>query len=167
MPKHLYLLRHGASAEKQTGQSDKERMLTPQGTRETLLIGQYLLKHKLVPELIVSSTAERARSTAGFIADAMKIDHDQVLLDEELFQASTRTFLELINQLEDTYSHVMCVGHNPTISYLAEYLTKAEIGDMAPAGLAIIRFNCNSWKDAGPDKGELNSYINPQMLIND
>jgi phosphohistidine phosphatase len=167
MPKHLYLLRHGTSAEKQTGQTDKERLLTPQGTRETLLIGQYLLKHKLVPGLIVSSTADRAATTAGFIADAMKIDHDLVVLEEELFQASTRTFLELINQLDDAHTHVMCVGHNPTISYLAEYLTKAEIGDMVPAGLAIIRFNCTSWKDASPEKGELVNYINPQMLVND
>jgi phosphohistidine phosphatase len=167
MPKHLYLLRHGASAEKQTGQSDKERLLTPQGTRETLLIGGYLIKQKIMPGIIVTSTAERARTTAGLIADAMKVDPDDVLLEEELFQASTRTFLELINGLDDAHTHVMCVGHNPTISYLAEYVTKAEIGDMAPAGLAIIRFNCNSWKDAGPDKGELISYISPQMLIND
>jgi phosphohistidine phosphatase len=167
MPKHLYLLRHGASAEKQNGQTDKDRYLTPQGTRETLLIGQYLLKQKLVPGIIVSSTAERARMTAGFIADAMKLDPDQVLLEEELFQASTRTFLDLIHQLDDTHTHVMCIGHNPTISYLAEYVTKAEIGDMAPGGLAIIRFNCNAWKDAGPDKGELMNYIHPQMLIND
>lgn len=167
MPKHLYLLRHGASAEKQTGQSDKDRMLTSQGTRETLLIVGYLLKQKLMPGIIVSSTAERARTTAGLIADAMRIDPDQVLLEEELFQASTRTFLEVVNQLDDAHAHVMCVGHNPTISYLAEYVTKAEIGDMAPSGLAIIRFNCNSWKDAGPEKGELINYIYPQMLVND
>lgn len=167
MPKHLYLLRHGTSAEKQNGQTDKDRYLTPQGTRETLLIGQYLLKQKLTPGLVISSTAERARMTAGLIADAMRIDPDQVILDEELFQASTRTFLELVNQLDDTHTHVMCIGHNPTISYLAEYVTKAEIGDMVPGGLAMIRFNCNSWKDAGPDKGELINYIYPQMLIND
>lgn len=167
MPKHLYLLRHGASAEKQSGQADKERTLTSQGTRETLLIGSYLLKQKLMPGVILSSTAERAQTTANLIADALKIDPDNVVLEEELFQASPRTFLELVNQLDDAHQHVMCVGHNPTISYFAEYITKAEIGDMAPAGLAIIRFNCQAWKEAGPEKGELVNYISPQMLIND
>jgi phosphohistidine phosphatase len=60
--------------------------------------------------------------------------------------------------------NVLCVAHNPAISYLAESLTKAEIGDMPPCGLAIIKFNINSWKEVSQGSGELENYIYPGML---
>jgi phosphohistidine phosphatase len=167
MPKHLYLLRHGQSTEKQMGETDKERELSPQGMRESVLMGTYLLKQKTLPEVIFSSEAQRAKASANMVADTLKIDSEKIIYHEELFQASTRTFLELINQLDDSYHHVMFVAHNPTVSYLAEYITKAEIGDMTPSGLAIIRFSFNSWKEIGSGTGELVRYIYPSMLIND
>jgi phosphohistidine phosphatase len=167
MPKHLYLLRHAQSADKQAGEADKERELTPQGSRESLLIGSYLLKQKLSLDAIFTSNANRAKSSANLIADAIKIDTDKIILNDELFQASPRTFLDLINQLDNSLNHVMCVGHNPTITYVAEYITKAEIGDLVPAGLAIIRFNFNSWSEVSGGNGELVNYIYPAMLIND
>ena len=61
----------------------------------------------------------------------------------------------------------MCVGHNPTITHVAEYITKAEIGDLVPGGLAIIQFNFNSWNEVSEGNGELVNYIYPAMLVND
>lgn len=167
MPKNLYLLRHAQSADKHVAEVDKERELTPQGSRESLLIGSYLSKQKLSLDAIYTSTANRAKSSAGLIADAIKIDTDKIILNEELFQASPRTFLDLINQFDDGLNHVMCVGHNPTITYVAEYITKAEIGDIVPGGMAIIRFNFNSWSEVSGGNGELVNYIYPAMLVND
>lgn len=145
-------------------QNDHERELTSTGVREALMIGAHLFKEKIALDIIMSSTANRARTTAGLIADALKIDIDCVSPQDELYEASTRTFLQFVNQLEDHQQHIMCVGHNPVISYLAEYLSGAEVGDMVPAGLAIIRFGVNSWKEAGQGNGELDSYITPEML---
>lgn len=167
MPHYLYLLRHGQSAEKQVGQTDKDRDLTPTGIRQASLIGKYILKEKLTIDRIVSSPAQRAKATAQLIADTNAIDMDNLVLEEELYEASTRTFLEFINALEDDNQHIMCVGHNPVISYLAEYLTKSEIGDMDTAGLAIIKFKSNHWKEVATGTGELVNYIYPEMFAND
>jgi phosphohistidine phosphatase len=167
MPKHLYLLRHAQSADKQMGETDKERELTPQGSRESLLIGSYLMKEKITLDAIYTSAANRATRSANLIADAIKIDTEKILLNDELFQASPRTFLDVINHFDNSLNHVMCVGHNPTITYVAEYITKAEIGDLAPGGLAIIRFNFNSWNEVSGGNGELVNYIYPAMLVND
>lgn|SRR5690606_22798553 len=164
MPKTLYLLRHAQSAEKQQGQHDRDRELTPLGVKETLQIASYLHQQKIVLDVIYFSIAERARATAQLIADTLKVDHDRVLAEEELFQASVRTFLEFVNQLDDAYHQVMCVGHNPTISYLAEYISNGEIGDMSPAGLAIVKFNTTSWKEVQQSSGELVTYATPSSL---
>jgi len=164
MIRYLYLLRHAQSADKQMGQQDLTRELTPQGVKQSLLIGTYLFKQNTSLNCILTSVAERAKVTAGLVCDALKFDQDKIILHEELYEASTRTFFQFITQLEDHYQHVMCVAHNPAISYLAEYLTTAEIGDMAPAGLVIIKFDLKSWKDVSQGNGELIQYITPAML---
>ena len=89
---------------------------------------------------------------------------DKIQFEEELYTASVRTFLAFVNQLDDACSHVMCIGHNPVISYLAEYLTKAEIGDMPPAGLAMIQLNVQHWKEVNQGSGELINLLIPENL---
>jgi phosphohistidine phosphatase len=158
------LLRHSESSEKLPGQPDKERELTSRGIREAILVGSYLYKENISFDTVLCSTAERAKATANLIADAMKFKTEKIVVEEALYEASTRTFFQFISQLNDDYQNVLCIAHNPAISYLAESLTKAEIGDMPPGGLAIIKFNIGSWKEVSQGNGELQNYVNPQML---
>jgi phosphohistidine phosphatase len=110
------------------------------------------------------STAERAKATAGLIVDTLKFDTEKFFFQDDLYEASTRTFFQFVTQLPDEYRSVLCVAHNPTITYLAEYFTKAEIGDVMPAGLVMIRFNHASWKEVSQGNGELMRYIHPSMF---
>jgi phosphohistidine phosphatase len=155
MPRNLYLLRHAQSADKQHGQTDKERVLTHLGMKQSLLIAQFLKEQNSIPEVIFCSVAERARETARLIADNLNFEQERLLFEEELYEASTRTFLEFINQIDDQLETVMCVSHNPTISYLSEFLTKSEIGEIAPGGMVILRFNTNSWKEVSEGSAQL------------
>ena len=98
------------------------------------------------------------------IMEGLKLDSEKIIEDDELYEASTRSFLEFIGRFDNSYNHIMCVGHNPAISYLAEYLTKSEIGDMYTAGMAIIKFKLPSWKDVSQGTGTLENYIYPEML---
>ena len=164
MPRYLYLLRHAESTEKQHGQSDKERELNPRGLREALLIGTYLYKEKTSFDAIFCSIAARAVATANVIADSMKLESEKITEQEALFDASTRTLFQFVAQLPEQHQTILCIGHNPSISYLAESFTKAEIGDMPPCGLAIIKFDVVSWKDVSQGTGELQNYIYPRML---
>lgn len=166
MLRYLYLLRHAESKEKQLGQDDQDRKLTPRGMREALLMGTYLYKEKTKLDVIISSTAERARATAGLVVDGLKWDNKNIVFSEELYEASARTFFQFISALNDAHKHIMCIAHNPVISHVAEYLTKEEIGDMAPGSLVTIKFNIPTWKEVGEGNGELENYIYPEMLTN-
>lgn len=167
MTRTLYLLRHAQSAEKQIGQTDKQRELTNTGVKDIMLIGAYMQKHNLPIDIIFSSTAYRTKTTAEYLLDALKFDQSKIIETEEMYEASTRTFLEIIGKFNDSHNHIMCVGHNPGISYIAEYLTKAEIGDMYTASLVVIKFKINSWSEAKQGTGELENYIYPEMLYFD
>jgi phosphohistidine phosphatase len=166
MSRFLYLMRHAQSVDKHLNQPDKERELTPQGMNDALSIGSYLYRQKINFDLIASSTAIRAKHTAEMVVDGAKMMSDKILIDDELYTASVRTFLAFVNQLDDALTHVMCVGHNPVISYLAESLTKAEIGDMPPAGIAIIKLNVQHWKEINQGSGELINLLLPENLKN-
>jgi phosphohistidine phosphatase len=166
MSRFLYLLRHAQSADKQINERDLDRELTPVGLKQSISIGAYLIKNPVNIDAIMSSTAERAKATANMIADTLKFDQEKIFFQEDLYDASTRTFFQFISQLADDYQTVMCVAHNPAISYLAEYLTRAEIGDLAPSGLVIIKFNIHSWKEVSQGNGELIQCIQPTMLNN-
>ena len=164
MQRYLYLLRHAESKEKQVVQDDQERKLTPRGMREALLIGTYLFKEKTTIDVIISSPAERAKATAGLVVDGLKWDSQRITFSDELYEASSRTFFNFLAALDDIHKHVMCISHNPVISYVAEYLTKEEIGDMAPGSFVAIKFNIDTWKEVGEGNGQLENYIYPEML---
>lgn len=165
MPKYLYLFRHAESLEKQMGEHDKDRDLSPSGMRSAVQIGSFLIQENITPDVIYTSSAVRTQSTTQLVADAIKFNQDKILIEDDLYEASVRTFFEFITRIDDGYNSVMCVGHNPSISYLAEYLTRAEIGDMVTAGLAMIKFNINTWREIGQGNGELVRYVYPAMLM--
>jgi phosphohistidine phosphatase len=155
MAKTLYLLRHAEAAGKEARQEDKARELTQSGLKDALHMGAWFAAQNIAFDLIASSSALRAEQTAMLVAEGMKLDHPKILVEDILFEASARQFLDYVNNIEDGYNHALIVGHNPVISYLAEYLTKADIGDMAPASVAIIKFDFTSWKNVSENTGLL------------
>ena len=164
MTKTLYLIRHGEAAPKEARQDDKSRELTQGGVKESLHIGAWLRGQNTQWDLLVSSSAQRAQQTAHMISEGMKLDHPRILLEDVLYECSVRQFLQYVNNIEDAYNSVMIVGHNPAISYLAEYLTKADIGDMSPGSVAMIKFNFTSWKHVSENTGILEKYVTPEGL---
>ena len=153
MSRTLYLMRHAEAAAKEARQEDKSRELTQSGVKDALHTGAWLREQNTNWDLIVSSSAIRAEQTALMVAEGMKLDHPRILLEDVLFDASVRQLLDYVNNIEDAYQSVLIVGHNPSISYLAEYLTKADIGDMAPGAVVSIRFELSSWKLVSENTG--------------
>ena len=164
MTKHLYLLRHAESPQKQLHESDKQRGLTASGLNQSLLIGKYLLENKIVPDLVICSTAIRARATAQRVTDILKLDERTIVFKEELYEASTRTFLGLIHQIEDSKLNVLVVGHNPGITHIAEYICGGGVPEMQPAGLVTITVPSTSWAEVSKENCNFIQYISPSSI---
>lgn len=162
MPKHLYLVRHAEAAPKEARQEDKARELTQTGIKDCLHLAAWFAAAHTQFDVIVSSSAVRAEQTAGLIAEGMKLESAKTRVEDVLYEASVRQILQYVNELEDADNNAMLIGHNPAISYLAEYLTKADIGDMMPASAAIIRFDLDSWKAVSENTGQLVKYVSPE-----
>ncbi len=127
-------------------------------------MGRHLKDLKILPEIIISSPAARARQSAELIAEQLDYDVGKIHLNDEIYDASVRTLLQVVNQLKDDWAQVMMVGHNPTVTYLAEYITGAEIGNIETCGIVLIQFEVKNWIDVDANTGKFKQYLYPDLL---
>lgn len=163
MYKQLVLMRHAKSDWSVSGQRDFDRELNHRGHREAPLMGARLkLEKGFIPDKVVSSPAARAKLTAAYVCEQLPFVEENILLEEDVYEASVRTLLRVVNQLEESCQKVLVFGHNPGLSYLAEYLTKQDIGDMPTSAIISITFELESWGLVSEGTGKLDWYIYPK-----
>ena len=162
--KTLYLLRHARSLEKQNDQEDIGRELTSIGLQNSTRMGINFAKKKIVFDIIISSPAMRAKTAAKLIAEQLKYDTGKIHYNPEIYDGSVRTLLGVVNKLKDEWKTVLLVGHNPSVSYLAEYVTRAEIGDITTCGVVKINLNIKSWQEVSEGNGKFVFYEYPDLL---
>lgn len=133
--RRLLLLRHG-KAEDLSG-SDFDRALTARGRRDAAEMGARLRAMGVVPDLIVSSSAARAKATALLAALELDIPAEQVRFDVRIYEAEAPTLLALVDEVL-TKGTLMLVGHNPGFEDLVGLLCGTGSARLHTAGLAII-----------------------------
>lgn len=159
--KEIYLLRHAQSADKQQGQTDLQRILTPLGKEEVRHLGKLLNNCKLNPELIVTSTAQRAMDTACLLAGYLHYPVELIDHTGQLYEAPAAIYLDIIRKLDPTLNRVMLVAHNPGISRAAEWLTAQSI-DLKTCELVSLQFNTD-WQSIAPGAATLAGILQPSM----
>src|SRR5215203_2254928 len=120
--KTLFLLRHAKSSWRDQTLPDFERALNGRGERAAEDIGRYLKTKSIVPELVLSSPAVRARDTLAIVSKAAKWT-TEVRYDQRIYEASGLRLAEVLSQIEDDRNVVMMVGHNPGMEELLTLLT--------------------------------------------
>lgn len=164
MQKKLFLLRHARALEKVGDQKDIERELDPIGLQNSTRMGMNLFDKGISFDIIISSPATRAMQTASLVAEQIKYDTAKIHQNEEIYEASVRTLLQVVNRLKNDWETVMIVGHNPSITYMTEYLTGSEIGNMTTCGLAEVNFEVDDWAAVSEGTGNLATYEYPDLL---
>jgi phosphohistidine phosphatase len=151
----LYLLRHAKSSWKDDTLDDHDRPLAPRGKRASKAIGRYLRDHDIEPELVLCSSAKRARQTLERLGPA-GVD---ARLEPELYGAGAHDLLERLRAVPDDVASVMLIGHNPGIQQLAFLL--AGLDDKFPTA-ALATFACDAW--SALERAELIDYVKPRDL---
>jgi phosphohistidine phosphatase len=160
--KTLYLLRHAKSSWKDTELSDFDRPLNGRGREAALLVGQYIRKKKIRPELLLCSPAERARQTAALVRDSAGLAVE-MRYDERIYGADVARLLEVVSQSEESAGVVMLVGHNPGLEELLELLT-GERHHLSTATLACVTLEVEKWSKTRASAGRLDSLLKPKEL---
>jgi len=160
--KTLYLLRHGKSSWKDETLIDVERPLNGRGRRASLTVGNFLKKEKIVPDLVLSSSAIRARQTTDIVMEAAKLRTD-LRFDERIYEAGAQRLLEVVRQIEKSKKSVLIVGHNPGLEEFLKMLTGA-VESMPTATLSKVVLSASNWADIGDKDATLEWVISPKQL---
>jgi len=160
--KTLLILRHGKAAQEEN-EGDRARPLTKRGMHAAELIGHLLRDEKLVPEVIVTSSALRARDTARRVAAAAKFDGVITELDE-LYLADPEAYIKALVEHAGDAECVLVVGHNPGLEALTLLLTGEPVS-LPTAGLVECELPIASFAELNLEaRGKLRMVRRPKEL---
>jgi phosphohistidine phosphatase len=167
----LLLVRHAKSAWPDV--PDHERPLGPRGRRQAPIMGAWLRAHGYRPDLVLCSTAERARETWQLMAGELD-NSPRVRAEERIYGAAGATLLDLVRQTPRVVSTLVLVGHDPGVPELAGTLAG---GYAAPAARAVRRMQAKfptgaiavlavpgAWRDLDSGAGRLTDFVVPRDL---
>ncbi|MFQ5400457.1 MAG: histidine phosphatase family protein [Anaerolineae bacterium] len=143
--KTVLVLRHAKSSWAFADLGDHERPLNERGRRDAPRMGRLLRREGIVPELILSSTAERALATAEAVALDSGYEAEIEVL-RRLYHAGPETYLDILRNMGDSVGRVMMVGHNPGMEELVTSLTGTWVR-MPTAALAQIELPVAHWRE--------------------
>src|SRR5262249_35685363 len=125
LTRSLYILRHGKAEELQPGGDDHQRALKRRGQKAAGLVGHYLTRLDEAPELVLCSSAVRARGT-GTLARGAGGWRAPIELCPEIYSATSEALVHQLRGVEPHLKRVLLVGHQPTLSLLIAELTGSE-----------------------------------------
>lgn len=128
-------------------------------------MGGLLRREGLVPDVVVSSPAVRARQTAEAVAGAGGFD-SPIVFEESIYEASPNALREAVAAIDDAATTAMLVGHNPGMEGFIRYLT-GEIEPMPTAAVAVISLDIESWAAATDSCGMLDMVLRPRDVMLD
>jgi phosphohistidine phosphatase len=162
--KSVLILRHAKSSWKNQDLDDHDRPLNKRGKRDAPIMGGLLKNEHLVPDLIISSTAKRARSTAKAVAKSSGYK-GKITLSHSLYAAEPAAYIDVLRHLSKEYTLVLMVGHNPGLEELVGMLTGEE-HTMSTCSLVHIQFPINRWNEIDyKSRGKLVGTWLPRELI--
>ncbi len=143
--KHLWIVRHAKSDWGDPGLPDFERPLNKRGLGNAPAMGKWLAGQGVVPELIISSPAVRARRTAEMLATGMGYPLERIQLERRIYEASPETLLDVLAQADAAVNRLMLVGHNPGLTLLVNMLGGGPLDNLPTCAVAALTFNSPDW----------------------
>lgn len=162
--KTLYIIRHAKSSWDNPGQDDIDRPLNERGKKDAPRMGKRLKEREIYPQVILSSHAKRAMSTAKRIAKAIHHSKEDIVVDKHLYHASEDGLLKVLQGLKNEVSVVFLVGHNPG---LTDFINSLRVDDdlldnLPTCGIVGFKFSIDSWKELKWESGTVLFYDYPK-----
>lgn len=164
--KRLYIIRHAKSSWANQQLSDFDRPLNERGKRDAPKIGAVLKSKKIKPDLVMSSSANRAITTAKILSNIIGYPIENIIESISIYEATTQNLLDEVNSIDDINNSVIIFGHNPGFTGLANLLGDKYIENLPTCAVAEIELDVDSWKDVGAECGKLVGFEYPKKYNN-
>ena len=150
--KSLLVVRHAKSSWEWDDLHDFDRPLNERGKRDAPEMARRLVSAGVIPDLLVSSPAERAKRTAELFAQ--ELGKEEIQFVPELYHAPVEVFYRVIQNLDDSAGLLAVFSHNPGITAFVNELTKTRVDNMPTCGVFGVQVQAEHWKEFRKAKKE-------------
>ena len=162
--KRLYLLRHAKSSWEEPGGSDMERPLLEKGIKKTRKVIRFLKDRGIKIDLMISSPAERAFQTALLVAAGIGYQEDKIQVERKIYDGYYDRILDLIYATSNEIGSLMIIGHNPSITNLANLFLHPGIELLPTSGIVCVTFDTKRWESV-PSVDPVTEFIMYPKLL--
>ena len=161
----LFLIRHAKSSWDNPGLRDINRPLNDRGLKDAPQMAKLLREVGVQPDLLVSSPAKRALSTAQFFAEAFGIPDEKIVRNADIYEAFPTEILRIISELPDESKTVMLFGHNPTFTEVANRFSASFIDNVPTCGVVQIVSSAGRWSELYEGNAQLKAHFFPKEVL--
>ena len=158
----IIIFRHGKSDWDAVYDKDHNRPLSKKGKNASKKMGKYLVEINQIPDIVISSSALRAKSTAEIAMNSGSWQ-SHFLIEDRIYGRSSNFLLELTLMLDNSHKSVCFVGHEPTCSSFISLCTfhsqKFKTGSMAK-----IDYKKSDWSKIKFGEGSLDWIKSPKDI---
>jgi phosphohistidine phosphatase len=161
--KTLLVVRHAKSSWSALGQADFDRPLNDRGHRDAPVMAQRMKARGLNPQMLITSTANRAKTTCKYFSEVFSSPAIQTLELNQLYHAPKHVFFEVLSSQPDEVACIFIFAHNPGITDFVNALTKnVALDNMPTCSCFAVRSFAESWRDITPENTELFFFDYPK-----
>lgn len=162
--KNVCFVRHAKSSWDRPGIRDLDRPLNDRGLVDAPLMARQMNDLELAPDLIISSNAQRALSTAQFFQAEFHIPEENFLIRPEIYEASPEIVFDVIRDAPDHASFIYIFGHNPTFTWIANSISGVHIDNVPTCGIVHVQAALSSWKKFKPEYTAFVGFYFPKQF---
>jgi phosphohistidine phosphatase len=162
--KQLLIIRNAKSSWDFSVLSDFDRQLNDRGHKDAPMMAQRLLDKKIAIDAFITSSANRAFTTATYFAKAYNQAEESIIKHPELYHASANMLFNVISNTNNKYKNIAVFSHNPGITEFANELTDTQISDMPTCGIFAVKAGCKNWEDFRTAKKEFLFFDFPKNI---
>jgi phosphohistidine phosphatase len=161
----LYLIRHAKSSWDNPALRDFQRPLNERGLQDAPRMARILRERGVQPDLIVTSPARRALTTAQFFAAEFGLAEADFQQNEDIYEAQPLQILRVISGLPDAANTVLLFGHNPTFTDVANRFTEDFIPNVPTCGIVRIESSAQSWNELYEGNAKVTACFFPKEVL--
>ena len=161
--KHVCFVRHAKSNWDHPGLKDFDRPLDKRGLKDAPLMAARMHKLELVPDLIITSGANRAKSTAEYFKKEFGLPDEKFIIRNEIYEATPEAVFDVLRSAPDEARFVYLFGHNPTFTWIANHLSGVSIDNVPTCGVVHAQAELSSWKKFKPEYAAFVGFHYPKQ----
>ncbi len=163
--KNVYFVRHAKSSWEDPSLRDIDRPLNRRGLRDAPFMAKVLKSKNVQPDLIISSPANRALTTAKYFAQELNVSEKNIKVRNSVYGAYPEDVIRLLKGLDDHIETVMVFGHNPTFTSIVNRFTTEYIANVPTCGIAKVEADIESWQALNESNTVQTEYYYPKQYF--